>query len=126
MPPLEWIYIDGLTSLDGIPAFHPVVSKAETSAINQSLADNASDDITQTPKGVQTAESDLWAREGWKNVTLWWGNEGEKAPYPPAENTTRISVRQILQKESRGFRASEEVVPCAGGVGGTKGAFAFL
>lgn len=126
MPPLEWIHIDGLTSLDGVPAFHPVVSKAGSSAVDQLPAESVTEEIAHVPKGVQVAEHALWAREGWKNVTLWWGNEGEKAPYPPPEDTTRINVRQILQTESRGFRASEELVPCAGGVGGTKGAFAFL
>jgi hypothetical protein len=126
MPPLEWIHIDGLTSLDGVPAFHPVVSKAGSSAVDQLPAESVTEEIAHVPKGVQVAEHALWAREGWKNVTLWWGNEGEKAPYPPPEDTTRINVRQILQTESRGFRASEELVPCAGGVGGTKGAFSFL
>ncbi len=126
MPPLEWIHIDGLTSLDGVPAFHPVVSKAGSSAVDQFPADSATDEIAHVPKGVQVAEHALWAREGWKNVTLWWGYEGKKALYSPPEETTRINVRQILRTESGGFMASEEVVPCAGGVGGTKGGFAFL
>lgn len=94
--------------------------------MDQLPAHSANGEIAQAPKGVQVAESDLWAREGWKNVTLWWGSEGEKAPYTPPEETARIRVRQILRTESRGFRTSEEVVPCAGGVGGTKGGFAFL
>lgn len=126
MPPLEWIHVDGLTSLDGVSAFHPVISKVEMRAVDELPTGSATDEIAHVPKGVQVAEHALWAREGWKNVTLWWGNEGEKAPYSPPEDTTRINVRQILRPESRGFRASEEVVPCAGGVGGTKGGFAFL
>lgn len=123
MPPLEWLHIDGLTSLDGVSAFHPVVRKAETSALGQL---SAIDEIAYKRKGVQMVESDLWAREGWKNVTLWWGKEGEEAPYPEPEDTARVCVRQVLRMEGRGFRASEEVVPCAGGVGGTKGGFAFM
>lgn len=126
MPPLEWIHIDGLTSPDEVAAFHPAVCKAEMRAVGELLTESTTDEVAHVPKGVQVAEHALWAREGWKNVTLWWGSEGERAPYPPPEDTTRINVRQILQTESRGFRASEEVVPCAGGVGGTKGGFAFL
>ena len=69
------------------------------------------------------------SREGWKNVTIWWGNAGDKSPYTPPFQAFDLRVKRVMQcSPVRGSNvtAREVALPYVTGVGGTKGAWAFM
>ena len=69
------------------------------------------------------------SREGWTNVTIWWGNAGDKPPHTPPFQGFDLRVKRVLMCAlSKGsvVTAREVVLPHVSGIGGTTGAWAFM
>lgn len=118
LPPLEWLHVDGLTDLEAAAAeFKTVILKPR------------GDGPLDRYKEVREHCSSTWSRDGWINVTLWWGTFCEGTPYTPPGEPWPIGVRRILRRQAGGskdYAVTEEVLPYASGVGGTKPASGFL
>ncbi|KAL8831269.1 MAG: hypothetical protein Q9191_000958 [Dirinaria sp. TL-2023a] len=115
LPPLEWLHVDGLTDPDAVAELKSVVAKPRQGELDR--------------KEVREHWSRTWSRDGWINVTLWWGNPGEEPPYRSPCEPWPIGLKRTLQRRaggSRGHAVTEEVLPYASGVGGTKAASGFL
>ena len=69
------------------------------------------------------------SRDGWTNVTIWWGNQGDRPPYRPPFQTFDLRVKRVLQRALvRGARATvnQVALPYVSGVGGVSGGWAFM
>ena len=70
------------------------------------------------------------SREGWENVTIWWGNEGDKPPYAPPFQLFNLRLKRVLRRpliEGSKLTVSDVSLPFAvAGVGGTKSGVAFM
>ncbi|KAG7004857.1 hypothetical protein G7Y79_00023g054410 [Physcia stellaris] len=72
---LKWIHVNGLIDANAIMAFAPAIKKPKRS----------DDDGREAQTDVRTC----WSRDGWTNVTIWWGNQGDR---PPTRRPSRLST----------------------------------
>ncbi|KAL8793478.1 MAG: hypothetical protein Q9195_003961 [Heterodermia aff. obscurata] len=112
---LHWVHVNGLVDAGAILAFASLVQKPKSSDVDE--------------KTAQTDVTTCWSREGWTNVTIWWGNAGDKSPYTPPFQALDLRVKRVLQcapiRDSK-VTAREVALPYVTGVGGTSGALAFM